>query len=101
MLGVVREYNDILNSMDDVEMKIFAEKVRAVDRKILNGVNKLAWIHKGQVESFCKEGGKLCKHPRVMLKIKIVETYAVAEKKKFVGTCMRFQEETSHSAGIP
>jgi dynein heavy chain, axonemal len=62
VLGVVREYNDILNSMDDVEMKIFAEKVRAVDRKILNGVNKLAWIHKGQVESFCKEGGKLCKH---------------------------------------
>jgi dynein heavy chain len=62
VLAVVREYNDILNSMDDVEMKIFAEKVRTVDRKILNGVNKLAWIHKGQVESFCKEGGKLCKH---------------------------------------
>jgi dynein heavy chain len=61
VLGVVREYNDILNSMDDVETKIFAEKVRAVDRKILNGVNKLAWVHKGQVESFCKEGGKLCK----------------------------------------
>jgi dynein heavy chain, axonemal len=62
VLGVVREYNDILNSMDAIEMKIFAEKVRAVDRKILNGVNKLAWIHKGQVESFCKEGGKLCKN---------------------------------------
>ena len=40
VLDVVREYNDILNSMDDVEMKIFAEKVRTVDRKILNGVNK-------------------------------------------------------------
>ena len=62
VLDVVREYNDILNSMDDVEMKIFAEKVRTVDRKILNGVNKLAWIHKGQVESFCKDGGKLCKN---------------------------------------
>jgi dynein heavy chain len=62
VLGVVREYNDILNSMDEVEMKIFAEKVRVVDRRILNGVNKLAWIHKGQVESFCKEGAKLCKN---------------------------------------
>ncbi len=52
---VVRDYNSILRSIGGDERKLFSERVKSLDHKILPGLGKLTWASQGVVEFFVKE----------------------------------------------
>eukprot|EP00879_Flechtneria_rotunda_P019356 GHRR01020328.1.p1 GENE.GHRR01020328.1~~GHRR01020328.1.p1 ORF type:complete len:1679 (+),score=578.13 GHRR01020328.1:143-5179(+) len=62
MLMVVREYNKVLVALDAEERKLFFDRIRALDRRILPGVSKLNWVaDKHALEFYYKEARKHCR----------------------------------------
>jgi len=57
--AMVREYNTIISALEPWERKMFAEKLKALDRKIGPAVSRITWSNKGIVE-FCRDARKLC-----------------------------------------
>lgn len=49
---VVREYNQIIDFMDDNERKLFAEHLQAANRIIQPGITRFKWSSKANVDSF-------------------------------------------------
>lgn len=43
ILMVVRDYNKILTALDKEERKLFNDRIRFLDRRIMPGVSKLIW----------------------------------------------------------
>ncbi|WIA33430.1 hypothetical protein OEZ86_006562 [Tetradesmus obliquus] len=62
MLMVVREYNKVLTALDPEERKLFSDRIRALDRRIMPGVSKLNWLaDKHALEFYHKEARKHCR----------------------------------------
>lgn len=58
----VRDYNKILHALDAEERKLFAERIRYLDKRITPGVVKLNWTSGKQLlDYFVKEARKHCK----------------------------------------
>lgn len=49
------DYNNILRAISADERRLFSERVRSLDAKILPGLGKLTWASQGVVEYFVKE----------------------------------------------
>jgi dynein heavy chain, axonemal len=49
------DYNSILRAIVTDERKLFSERVKSLDHKILPGLGKLTWASQGVVELFVKE----------------------------------------------
>lgn len=59
VLAVVRDYNRILGSLDREERRLFTDRIRALDRRIMPGVSKLTWmVDKHALEFYFKEARK-------------------------------------------
>lgn len=51
----------VLTALDGEERRLFADRIRALDRRIMPGVAKLNWLaDKHALEFFCKEARKHC-----------------------------------------
>jgi dynein heavy chain len=58
-LQVVRDYNKILTSLDREERRLFADRIRHLDRRIMPGVSKLQWTaDKHALDFYYKEARK-------------------------------------------
>ncbi len=55
---VVREYNQIIDYMDENERNLFAEHLQATDRIIQPGISRYKWSSKTSVDSFL---GRSCR----------------------------------------
>lgn len=55
---VVREYNQIIDFMDDNERNLFAEHLQATDKIIQPGITRFKWSSKSNVDSFL---GRTCR----------------------------------------
>jgi dynein heavy chain, axonemal len=56
---VVRDYNKILTALDREERRLFADRMRALDRRIMPGVSKLNWVaDKHALDFYYKEARK-------------------------------------------
>lgn len=55
MLLVVRDYNNILETLSAEEHQLFRERIRFLDRKMSPGLTSLTWGSKGITEYFVKE----------------------------------------------
>lgn len=55
---VVRDYNTIINFMDDTERKLFAEHLEATDKIIQPGISRFKWSSKTNVDSFLSRSCK-------------------------------------------
>ena len=55
---VVREYNQIIDFMDENERNLFAEHLQATDKVIQPGINRYKWSSKTNVDSFL---GRSCR----------------------------------------
>ena len=42
---IVRDYNHIMNLIDEKEQKLFAEHLAQLDSKVLDGIRKLKWVN--------------------------------------------------------
>eukprot|EP00798_Chlamydomonas_sp_ICE-L_P021926 gene21926-28972_t len=61
-LMVVRDYNKILTVLDKEERRLFHDRIRHLDRRIMPGVSKLTWVHdKHDLEFYFKEARKYCR----------------------------------------
>ena len=49
---VVREYNQIIDFMDENERNLFAEHLQATDKIIQPGISRFKWSSKSNVDSF-------------------------------------------------
>lgn len=56
---VVRDYNAIINFMDDTEKKLFAEQLEATDKVIQPGIARYKWSSKNNVDSFLSRSCKM------------------------------------------
>ena len=62
VLMVVRDYNNILNSLDAQERKLFADRIRYLEKRIAPGVHKLNWVStKSHLDYYVREARKYCK----------------------------------------
>ncbi|CAM9228493.1 unnamed protein product, partial [Choristocarpus tenellus] len=52
---VVRAYNSILDELMPSERKLFADNIRRLDKRILQGMTKLTWSSKGIVEYYVRD----------------------------------------------
>ncbi|XP_036369342.1 dynein heavy chain 2, axonemal-like [Octopus sinensis] len=52
VLLVVRDYNRIINSLNQNERGLFKERIKFLDKKISPGLSKLTWNSKGTTDSF-------------------------------------------------
>lgn len=51
----------VLTALDGEERRLFADRIRALDRRIMPGVTKLNWVvDKHALEFYCKEARKHC-----------------------------------------
>lgn len=51
----------VLTALDGEERRLFADRIRALDRRIMPGVSKLNWVSdKHDLEFYCKEARKHC-----------------------------------------
>lgn len=51
----------MLTALDGEERRLFADRIRALDRRIMPGVSKLNWVYdKHDLEFYCKEARKHC-----------------------------------------
>jgi dynein heavy chain len=51
----------VLTALDNEERRLFADRIRALDRRIMPGVSKLNWVSdKLALEFYCKEARKHC-----------------------------------------
>jgi dynein heavy chain len=55
VLLVVRDYNDIIETLSPAEHLLFKERIRFIDRKIHPGLTNLNWDSKGVTDFFIKE----------------------------------------------
>lgn len=55
---VVREYNQIIDFMDDYERNLFAEHLQAANKIIQPGITRFKWSSKANVDSFL---GRTCR----------------------------------------
>lgn len=55
---VVREYNQIIDYMDETESNLFAEHLAATDKVIQPGISRFKWSSKSNIESFL---GRSCR----------------------------------------
>jgi hypothetical protein len=55
--AMAREYNTILSALEPWERKVFADKLKSLDRKIGPAVTRITWSNKGIVD-FCKDARK-------------------------------------------
>lgn len=55
---VVREYNQIIDYMDDSERNLFAEHLAATDKVIQPGISRFKWSSKTNIDSFL---GRSCR----------------------------------------
>ena len=62
VLLVVRDYNKILDALDQQERQLFADRIHYLDRRVSPGVHKLTWVSsKNHLDYFVKEARKYCK----------------------------------------
>ena len=61
VLLVVRDYNMIIDSMDDTEKKLFKKHLEETKLVINPGLQKLKWSSKGILESFVRDCIRKCK----------------------------------------
>ena len=62
ILMVVRDYNKILLALDKEERRLFHDRMRHLDRRILPGVTKLNWVaDKHALEFYHREARKYCR----------------------------------------
>jgi len=57
---VVRDYNSIVDELNDDERRLFAEHMKMVDRKIAPGLSKLNWAEKSVKEWFVRTCRQKC-----------------------------------------
>lgn len=74
---VVREYNQIIDFMDDNERNLFAEHLQATDKIIQPGITRFKWSSKSNVDSFL---GRNCRGSCSDLYNKLKEFKANTEK---------------------
>nr|CAH8839495.1 unnamed protein product [Trichobilharzia regenti] len=55
ILVVVRDYNRIINSLNEDERALFRERIKILDKKMAPGLIKLHWTVKGLVEMFVND----------------------------------------------
>ncbi|KAK4469213.1 hypothetical protein MN116_006788 [Schistosoma mekongi] len=55
VLVVVRDYNQIINSLNSDEYALFKERIKMLDKKLIPGLTKLHWTVKGLVEMFVND----------------------------------------------
>ena len=55
---VVRDYNQIIDFMDNTERNLFAEHLQATDKVIQPGISRFKWSSKANVDSFL---GRSCR----------------------------------------
>ncbi len=58
---LVRDYNAIMAALDTSERRLFADKIKALDKKIGPGIAKLTWTSKGIVDFYVRESRRFCK----------------------------------------
>lgn len=57
----MRRVLQVLTALDGEERRLFADRIRALDRRIMPGVTKLNWVaDKHALEFYCKEARKHC-----------------------------------------
>jgi len=115
VLLVVRDYNKILNALNEQERKLFHDRIDYLDKCIYPGINKLTWISsQEQLEYFVKEALSQCKEVEVtVVEYKaanknidrachdVSETLLISIEKRKVYDYVIFQENQSeHRDGI-
>jgi Dynein heavy chain, N-terminal region 1 len=61
VLAVVREYNRILVAVAG-ERKLFADRLRVIDRRVATGITKLAWnMDKAGLDFYQREARRFCR----------------------------------------
>jgi dynein heavy chain len=66
---VVRDYNMIIDSMDETEKKLFKKHLEETKLVINPGLMKLKWSSKGILEGFVRECRRKCKEIYEILKM--------------------------------
>lgn len=62
MLVLVHEYNTILLALSPEERKLFADRIKVIDKKVALGLTKLSWVsEKTATEFFYREVRKVCR----------------------------------------
>ena len=56
---VVRDYNQIIDFMDDNEKNLFAEHLAATDKIIQPGISRFKWSSRSNIESFLGRGCRI------------------------------------------
>lgn len=64
VLLVVRDYNNILDTLSADELLLFRERIKFLDRKLNPGLSNLTWASKGITEFFVKETRRHCHEVR-------------------------------------
>ncbi|CAD7695690.1 unnamed protein product, partial [Ostreobium quekettii] len=115
VLMVVRDYNKILMALDKEEKKLFHDRIRYLDRRIVPGITKLTWTSdKHSLEYYYKEARKFCKDVDVIVtafkaanhKIEtqcqlVAENLLISVEKKKVYSLAEFEERQSlHHAQV-
>lgn len=77
---VVRDYNQIIESMDDTEKKLFKQHLELTERVIYPGLVKLKWSSKGILEAFVRDCRRSCSELFTKLKIFKDNTAKIHEK---------------------
>ena len=57
---VVRDYNEILDTLERDERLLFHEHIRRLDRRINGGLTRFTWASKTVIEWYVKECRKHC-----------------------------------------
>lgn len=61
VLSVVREYNSILSAVA-ADRRLFTDRLRAIDRRVVSGISKLTWnMDKTGLDFFQKEARRFCR----------------------------------------
>lgn len=61
VLGLAREYNAVLLAIDPGDTGLFADRLKALDKRVLPGLQKLTWeLSKRDIEFFVREAKKGC-----------------------------------------
>ncbi|KAK9909936.1 hypothetical protein WJX75_009720 [Coccomyxa subellipsoidea] len=60
--AVSRSYNKVLSGLQRSERRLFHDRLRQLDRKILAGVSKIGWaMPKSTIEAYCTEALRQCR----------------------------------------
>eukprot|EP00106_Octopus_bimaculoides_P014248 XP_014781690.1 PREDICTED: dynein heavy chain 2, axonemal-like [Octopus bimaculoides] len=86
VLLVVRDYNRIINSLNQNERGLFKERIKFLDKKISPGLSKLTWNSKGTTDSFITE----CRNTAEKIQLKI--DCFKADNLKIAMSCVQISE---------